>query len=335
MQAATTEQAFPRGGTAGGTTAVDAVRKKQGDGGAAAGGLFGRARLQRVETKDPKKGKGKGRSGTSAPSISGLAGVLTGGKSGSGDESKAGLGHTRLSANGKTLKVEPMTFGRYVPGVVALGYVLQLHETRAIISLPGGVVGTVEYTEVSDVTFRRGPFSGGEKKRRLNDGAASSKTSSSSSSSSSEQEPGMAALLKPMQPVRCYVLGTQERPASGSGAKGGATKRTLQLSLRASYINKFLSFKHLNVDFPVYGCVVSKEDHGYVVATGMSSANFFLPSKNVPAALGDIVIGALPCSPLSLSLSFPLSPSYCCCCCCGQPPPLAKAPAVKTPKKSS
>ena len=254
-----------------------------------------------METKDPKKAKTKGRS--SGPSISGLAGVLTGGKSASGDESKAGLGHTRLSANGKTLKVEPMTFARYVPGVVALGYVLQLHETRAIISLPGGVVGTVEYAEVSDVTFRRAS-AGGEKKRRLNEaGAAGSK--SSSSSSSSEQEPGMAALLKPMQPVRCYVLGTQERSVSGAGSKGRAgTKKSLLLSLRSSYINKHLSFKHLNVDFPVSGCVVSKEDHGYVVATGMASTHFFLPSKNVPAALGDIAIGASPCLlPPSLSLS--------------------------------
>lgn len=278
-------EAFPRGGLGGGTSAVDSKHAPKA-GGAPPEALFGHSagRTKRIEVVDKKKKKSSnvnsGSGGMS--SIAGLGGILSGGKNASGD-AKVGLGHTRLSANNKTLKIEPITFAKYTPNTLALGFVLQINDDRAIISLPGGVVGTVELAEVSDVAFRHvSAPSTGQKKRKLND--KSSKKTSSSSSQSSSDRLDIRSLLHLMQPVRCVVLGVQDRPSTSN-------KKNLALSLRSSLINKHISFKHLMPEFPISGCIVSKEDHGYIVSAGIGGVNFFLPSKNIPASMGEIIIG--------------------------------------------
>lgn len=62
-----------------------------------------------------------------------------------------GLGMLKTNANQKAVKIDNLTFAKYSPGVVAFGYVLQLNDNNAVISLPGGVTGTVALNEVSDV----------------------------------------------------------------------------------------------------------------------------------------------------------------------------------------
>lgn len=270
---------FPRGGMAGGTTA----RELRGDKVASsskpsADALFGAsARTKRIEIVADKSLKKKKKAKTNngavvggsivRNSIAGLSGILN--ASAGGGDAKVGLGMTKLSANSKTLKVDAITFVKYTAGSVALGYVLQVNDNRAIISLPGGVVGTVELSEISDATFRIVESQMAEKKRKLTKLSIDIRT-----------------LLTPMQAVRCFIVGMQDRPGSQSSGK-----KNLALSLRSSYINKSIQLKHLMPDFPISGCIVSKEDHGYVVSAGIGGVNFFLPSKNIPAAIGEIVIG--------------------------------------------
>lgn len=62
-----------------------------------------------------------------------------------------GLGMLRSIANNKVVKIDSLTFAKFTPGVIAYGYVLQLNDSSAVISLPGGVTGTVALSEVSDV----------------------------------------------------------------------------------------------------------------------------------------------------------------------------------------
>ena len=70
--------------------------------------------------------------------------------------------------------------------------------------------------------------------------------------------------------MRCYVLEQTQKSDSNK-------RKIINLSLRASLINKGLALKHLSEGFPVYGCVVSQEDTGYVIEAGVSGVNFFLP----------------------------------------------------------
>ena len=47
-----------------------------------------------------------------------------------------------------------MSFSKYTPGALALGFVLQVSDSHVIISLPGGLTGTVELQEISDIAHR-------------------------------------------------------------------------------------------------------------------------------------------------------------------------------------
>ena len=80
-------------------------------------------------------------------------------------------------------------------------------------------------------------------------------------------------LLRPMQMVRCLVLGhqQQQQASSHSGKSAGGKKSfgsgggrpVLSLSMRPSLVNQGLVFEqHVAPGFPVYGCVQSCEDHG-------------------------------------------------------------------------
>ena len=322
-------EAFPRGGVSGGSSAADAqaLAAKAKAGGDA---LFGtgvsraQARMEVVKSKSKKGGSSKqsgggGKKSSGLPSVAGLSG-------GASDNTQVGLGHTRPSANNKTIKIDPVVFAKYTPGTVALGYVLQITDSRAVISLPGGVVGTVELAEVSDVTARAvaaAAAAAPEKRRKLNNATGHKVSAAETAAAEVAAVPDLRALLKPMQPVRCYVLGIVDRGGQDGNASGNTSgKKGLALSLRSSLLNRHLAFKHLLPDFPVSGCIVSKEDHGFVVSAGVGGVSFFLPSKAVHAALGDLVVGEFVGLLLLLLLLLPVAlvavalVAACCSCCC-------------------
>lgn len=170
-----------------------------------------------------------------------------------------GLGMTRSSGSNKGLKIDHVTFSKYTPGTLALGFVLYIRDDYIAISLPGGSVGHVYYPEVSDTTHTLVGQSTKDAKK------------------SASLLPAMRTLVSVMQPVRCYVLAVNE--------KSETQRKTLILSMRSSLVNRGLAIKHLIPGFPISGCIVSKEDHGYVLSAGISGVTFFLPFKAVPLSL--------------------------------------------------
>lgn len=178
-----------------------------------------------------------------------------------------GLGMTRSSGNSKALKIDNVSFTKYTPGTLALGFILQIMDNFVVVSLPGGVTGTVAMSELSDAMHRlcaeaSVPVAGSKK-------LSSAQIISSLIS--------IRALVATMQPVRCYVLEIIE--------KSDTKKKSLILSMRSSLVNRGLAIKHMIPGFPISGCISSKEDHGYVVSAGVSAVTFFLPFKAVPLAL--------------------------------------------------
>ena len=177
-----------------------------------------------------------------------------------------GLGMTRSSGNNKALKIDNVSFGKYTPGTLALGYILQVKDNFVIISLPGGVTGTVDIAELSDSMYRlSAELSGSLKGKKQSRDIANSAL------------PKINTIVSTMQPVRCYVLDLIQ--------KADNQKKSLILSMRSSLVNRGLAMKHLSPGFPISGCISSKEDHGYVVSGGISGVSFFLPFKSVPLAL--------------------------------------------------
>ena len=226
-------------------------------------GIFGSSakRAKRIEVvQDKKKGK-DGKKGKKE-------GVISSGISAASD-SNVGLGMVR-SEDGKLTRIDMMKHSVYVPGAQALGYVLQITSHHVVVSLPGGLTGTVPAHEISDHTYRLhsalGSKGRGEKAEKV-------------------VEP--SKLLAQNQQVHCVVLENTSPVRDGSKAK-----RNIVLSLRASLVNKGLAFKHLSEGFPLYGCITSREDHGYIISSGYSAINIFLPSKSVPQASNDLVVGS-------------------------------------------
>jgi hypothetical protein len=87
-----------------------------------------------------------------------------------------------------------------------------------------------------------------------------------------------------MQQVRCYVLESTE-------TDNEKKRKTISLSMRSAYINKGIAFKNLLPGYPIYGCITSKEDHGYVISAGMNGVTFFLPHDSIPQNTAEYIIG--------------------------------------------
>lgn len=226
--------------------------------------LFGGgARLARVETSlGGKKSKEKRSRSDEVEAIE------------MGLNARVGLGMIKTLSS-KELKLEPVSFAKYQLGAQALGFVLQLSGNKAIVSLPGGCVGTVQLEEISDVAATIIKNAGSESLQKTRRGKGGQADSLS-----------IEKLLFVNQPVRVHVLGHIE-------TKGGK-KRDLVLSMRSSHFNRHLQLKYLGEGFAISACIASKEDHGYIVSTGIPNASFFMPMKNVPASMGELVPGKYP-----------------------------------------
>jgi rRNA biogenesis protein RRP5 len=188
----------------------------------------------------------------------------------------------RNIANTKNIKIEALTFHSYPVGSLALGYILNVTDSLLIISLPGGVTGSVPINEVSDVlhqlcsTLTRDTISSTQSAKKL---------------SAKAKLPELKTLVSTNMPVRVYVLEVIDPSLSAGSMKESTKRKSLVLSMRPSLINRGLSFKNLLPGFPVYGNIVSKEDHGYVVSTGMSGTTFFIPNRGVAVNSGELTIG--------------------------------------------
>ena len=172
-----------------------------------------------------------------------------------------GLGMTRSSGTSKAVKIDNMSFAKYKTGTLALGFVLQIYDNNIVISLPGGVAGTVTKSEISDSLHK----------------LSQTETASKKEDASKNESSDIRKIITLMQPVRCYVLDVIE--------KSDSKRKSLVLSMRSSLVNRGLAMKHMIPGFPISGCISSKEDHGYIISAGVSDISFFLPFKAVPLAL--------------------------------------------------
>ena len=226
------------------------------------------------------------------------------------------------SGDNKPAKVDMLNFSKYSQGCLVYGYVLKIIANEslggtnsniftgssALISLPGGMVGSVSYNEVSDYVYNL------TQAHHLHIKREKSKSKAEESVPSPASLPDIEKLLSVGQAVRCYVLGLAATATGGAKKTGAADsdrkkKQGIQLSLRSSFINKHLnsnsgslsvaaetkhgrskavkSFKNkfLHTGFPLSGCVSAREDKGYMITCGVSDYTFFLPDSQVPAAL--------------------------------------------------
>ncbi|KAI4551052.1 hypothetical protein MJT46_020156, partial [Ovis ammon polii x Ovis aries] len=134
-------------------------------------------------------------------------------------------------------------------GMRILGCVKEVNELELVISLPNGLQGYVQVTEICDAYTEK-----------LNEQVA-------------QEEPlqdlvGLPELFSPGMLVRCVV-------SSLDTTKWG--KKNVMLSLNPKNVNRVLSAETLKPGMLLTGTVSSLEDHGYLVDIGVSGARAFLP----------------------------------------------------------
>ena len=59
-----------------------------------------------------------------------------------------------INATQKKVKIDTLSSSKFSSGCAALGVVLNIFEDHVLVSLPGGILGTIQYPEVSDVVHK-------------------------------------------------------------------------------------------------------------------------------------------------------------------------------------
>ncbi|KAK1333495.1 LOW QUALITY PROTEIN: hypothetical protein QTO34_005879 [Cnephaeus nilssonii] len=146
-------------------------------------------------------------------------------------------------------KFEILSIESLCEGMRILGCVKEVNELELVISLPNGLQGFVQVTEISDAYTQK-----------LNEQVE-------------QEEPlkdlaSLPELFSPGMLVRCVVS------SLGITEKG---KKSVKLSLNPQNVNKVLSAEALKPGMLLTGTVSSLEDHGYLVDIGVGGARAFLP----------------------------------------------------------
>ncbi|XP_036857188.1 protein RRP5 homolog [Manis javanica] len=146
-------------------------------------------------------------------------------------------------------KFELLSIESLCEGMRILGCVKEVNELELVISLPNGLKGFVQVTEICDAYTKK-----------LNEQVA-------------QEEPSkdlvcLPELFSPGMLVRCVVI-------SLCITEGG--KKSVKLSLNPKNVNEVLSAEALKPGMLLTGTVSSLEDHGYLVDIGVGGARAFLP----------------------------------------------------------
>ncbi|XP_036027752.1 protein RRP5 homolog [Onychomys torridus] len=160
---------------------------------------------------------------------------------------KLKTGKREASKSGRE-KFEILSVGSLCEGMRILGCVKEVNELELVISLPNGLQGFVQVTEICDAYTQK-----------LNEQVA-------------QEEPledllRLPDLFSPGMLVRC-VVSSLDITETG--------KKSVKLSVNPKHVNKVLSAEALRPGMLLTGTVSSLEDHGYLVDIGVGGTRAFL-----------------------------------------------------------
>ncbi|XP_060624305.2 protein RRP5 homolog isoform X1 [Anolis sagrei] len=152
---------------------------------------------------------------------------------------------------------ELLTAESLTEGMLLLGCVKEAHQLELVISLPNGLTGFVQVTQICDAY-----------NKILNTQVATDEHLEDLSSLSDLFFPGMV--------VRCAVVNLEN-------TKTG--RRSIQLTVNPKDVNKALNSTTLRPGMLLSGCIASVEDHGYLIDIGIPAAKAFLPRQKAQGYL--------------------------------------------------
>jgi rRNA biogenesis protein RRP5 len=179
-----------------------------------------------------------------------------------------------LEQKGRPSKLELVSFKKLTKGTLLLGVVMRVGSDDLIVALPSSLTGIVRRADVSDQLHSI---------TATDDAAPPNSRRTKRSHDDSTGLPPLTDYLQAGQVVRCAV-----KSLSSTGAAGG---RRIELSLRASVINKGLTLDQLREGASAWGSISSVEDHGYVVGLGLDGVSAFLHKQDVHPAGAMLKVG--------------------------------------------
>jgi len=160
-------------------------------------------------------------------------------------------------------RVEILSYKKLKVGMIMLGTVTGLNKLDLTVSLPCGLTGFVVLREVSDVVGALvDAFIARDDEKK--DAAAGSEAEDT-------QLPALGSMFRVGQLVRVVVADLAKQ----------RNKNHIELSMRASLVNRAFTVDKITAGLLMFGCVKSIEEKGYVIDYGLPDFTGFLPFDRV------------------------------------------------------
>ncbi|XP_025095054.1 protein RRP5 homolog isoform X1 [Pomacea canaliculata] len=165
------------------------------------------------------------------------------------DVKKTEVKRKKLRRNEK--RIEPLSFQKLSEDQVILGIVKDVRDHQMTVSLPNGLNGMVSIMEISSTLLKR--------LQQL----------AKADSCTDETLVTLKKLYQIGEPVPCSVIST----------KTEGQKRSIDLSINPTIVNKSLPLSALKTGCLIFGAVASKEEHGYTIDLGIPDIMAFLKAE--------------------------------------------------------
>lgn len=197
-------------------------------------------------------------------------------------------------------RIEVLNYKRLATGTRMLCSVLAVHSLALVLSLPNQLLGHVPITNISDVFTSRL-----EKAAEYSDEDNDSEESGSEDGeASTERKKKDAPELRDLYHVGQWVIATvasihTSAPSkSDRGREGGEYEhesRKVELTLEPSLVNEGITSSDLTPGYLLPMTIKSKEDHGYLVDTGVQGVQGFISFKDAEDKphIGQVVNGSI------------------------------------------
>ncbi|WAO90955.1 Hypothetical protein NCS54_00840300 [Fusarium falciforme] len=166
-----------------------------------------------------------------------------------------------------TVKVESLSFKRLVKGSLVLGQVTQINNLDIEVALPNNLTGHVSIVAISEQLTERLEKDATEKDDEEDD--------------KDEDGIDLETIFSVGQYVRAYVVSTVDESGTGK------SKRRIELSLRPSEANTGLEKDDVVINSTVAASIVSVQDRGFVMDTGISNLGAFLSRSEIDSSFDE------------------------------------------------
>ncbi|EEU39143.1 uncharacterized protein NECHADRAFT_43434 [Fusarium vanettenii 77-13-4] len=166
-----------------------------------------------------------------------------------------------------TVKVESLSFKRLVKGSLVLGQVTKINNLDIEVALPNNLTGHVSIVAISEQLTERLEKDAAEKDDEEDD--------------KDEDGIDLETIFSIGQYVRAYVVSTVDESGTGKG------KRRIELSLRPSEANTGLEGDDVVINTTVAASIVSVQDRGFVMDTGISNLGAFLSRSEIDSSFDE------------------------------------------------